>query len=619
MLRNKLVRSDGSVIDSSVILSCEYTEEVNSATNLTVGNATAAELRVEMLSSASISQGDVFTYYVIEDGVETQIGVFTADRPTVATKSSIRFTAYDNIAKTEVNFSEVLREARGSFPILLGDLVSIVCDYCGVPLATTNFPNAKLSVSAFYADDITCRQILMWAGAIAGRFVCANADGEIEFRWYEDSYSVMVSPSKISGVSVYDDGDGNVSLSSPDIEVIDDGEGNVELYSEKLSVVTTETGVSITSSENSMPYLLDSLSYEKYSTEPIQRVQIKHADDDVGVIYPSSATGNCFTISGNMLLGAMQTAEINTVASYLYQQLRNMTYVPFSATLPKTLQIRAGQNIQVQDSDGNKFSSFVMSVSVAPGGTTIQSTGDPSYESNVAVASQKYTNLTGKMLRVEKSVEGLKVAASDLAGKASQLQLDIDKIETRVEDAEGNYSSLRQTVDEIASRVEGEDGNYSDLKQDVDGIESRVGTVEGDYSLMKQTVEGLTSRVENAEGSYSQLEQDVGGFTLTFQTVSDDIKAVNDDLQNKYNERVSYIRFEDGNIILGKTDSEIMLIQKNDRISFVRNVEGFPEVAWFSNDVLHVTEGQFTVQLGIGNFGFRPGANGNLSFKKVVT
>ena len=59
-------------------------------------------------------------------------------------------------------------------------------------------------------------------------------------------------------------------------------------------------------------------------------------------------------------------------------------------------------------------------------------------------------------------------------------------------------------------------------------------------------------------------------------------------------------------------------IIKNDRISFVRNVSGLPEVAWFADDVLNVTEGQFTTQLNIGKFGFRPGASGNLSFKKTV-
>ena len=90
-------------------------------------------------------------------------------------------------------------------------------------------------------------------------------------------------------------------------------------------------------------------------------------------------------------------------------------------------------------------------------------------------------------------------------------------------------------------------------------------------------------------------------------------------MQAEQDERKSYIRFEDGNIVMGRSDSDILLIQKNDRISFVRNTTSRPEVAWFADDVLHVTDGEFTVKLVIGKFAFQPGARGNLSFKKVVT
>ena len=106
---------------------------------------------------------------------------------------------------------------------------------------------------------------------------------------------------------------------------------------------------------------------------------------------------------------------------------------------------------------------------------------------------------------------------------------------------------------------------------------------------------------------------------MKFESNKTEISKVNEDLQEKYEERTKYIRFVDGEIVLGSTGSEIMLIIKNDRISFVRNVSGLPEVAWFADDVLNVTEGQFTTQLNIGKFGFRPGASGNLSFKKVVS
>jgi hypothetical protein len=295
-------------------------------------------------------------------------------------------------------------------------------------------------------------------------------------------------------------------------------------------------------------------------------VQIKHSDDDIGVIYPDDVTGNCYTISQNMILGACSTEDVITVAQTLYEQLRTVTYVPFSVTLPRTLKVRAGDIIALRDINGHSFVSLVMKMSVAANGVTISSTGDKSYDSTAAVASEKFTNLTGKVLEMSKSVDGLKIANRDLGGKVSSLEISTDAFKTAV-------SETYVTNDEFA------------------------------------TYQGTVS---------TEFKQTADSFNFKFKETKEAVDEVDKDLQDKYNERTSYIRFEDGNIILGKSGSEILLIQKNDRISFVRNVKDLPEVAWFADDMLHVTEGQFTVQLGIGKFGFKPGANGNLSFKKVV-
>ena len=117
MLRNKLVRSDGSIIDSSVIISCEFTEEVNNGTNLAYGDVTSSELLVEIRSTEAIQPGEVLTYYMFEDDVETLIGEFITEKPTVASRSSIKFSAYDNISKTEKQFSGWLRDHQTSFPM----------------------------------------------------------------------------------------------------------------------------------------------------------------------------------------------------------------------------------------------------------------------------------------------------------------------------------------------------------------------------------------------------------------------------------------------------------------------------------------------------------------------
>ena len=75
-----------------------------------------------------------------------------------------------------------------------------------------------------------------------------------------------------------------------------------------------------------------------------------------------------------------------------------------------------------------------------------------------------------------------------------------------------------------------------------------------------------------------------------------------------------YIKFVDGNIILGEEGNQLTLQIKNDRISFMQNNA---EVAYFSNRQLYVLDGEFLNTLKIGNFSFIPRTNGNVSFKKI--
>ena len=76
----------------------------------------------------------------------------------------------------------------------------------------------------------------------------------------------------------------------------------------------------------------------------------------------------------------------------------------------------------------------------------------------------------------------------------------------------------------------------------------------------------------------------------------------------------SYIRFENGNIILGKAGNEIVLHIENDRISFL---DSGAEAAYFSNKKLTVLDGNFLNSLTIGKFAFLPRKNGNLSLVRV--
>ena len=85
--------------------------------------------------------------------------------------------------------------------------------------------------------------------------------------------------------------------------------------------------------------------------------------------------------------------------------------------------------------------------------------------------------------------------------------------------------------------------------------------------------------------------------------------ANNTDAQ--FQEINKYIRFEDGNIILGEVGNEITLKIENDRIGFLQNGA---EVAYFSNRKLYIVDGEFLGTLKLGNYAFEPQEDGSLTF-----
>ena len=109
------------------------------------------------------------------------------------------------------------------------------------------------------------------------------------------------------------------------------------------------------------------------------------------------------------------------------------------------------------------------------------------------------------------------------------------------------------------------------------------------------------------------MEQTASEITLQFQNVTSLINNLSNDTNQQFSDIVKYIRFVDGNIILGQVDNPFLLKITNNRISFLENNT---EVAYMSNGRLYVNDGEFLTTLQLGNYTFAPRANGNLSFFK---
>ena len=123
------------------------------------------------------------------------------------------------------------------------------------------------------------------------------------------------------------------------------------------------------------------------------------------------------------------------------------------------------------------------------------------------------------------------------------------------------------------------------------------------------TNDKLTSEIST---TFTQLSN---SFEFQFNELQAYVDTTQESNRQEFTEIKKYIRFENGNIILGESGNELTLQIQNDRILFL---ESGSEVAYFSNRKLYVTDGQFLNSLQLGNFAFIPRNNGNLSFKKII-
>lgn len=196
-------------------------------------------------------------------------------------------------------------------------------------------------------------------------------------------------------------------------------------------------------------------------------------------------------------------------------------------------------------------------------------------------ASNKLTLGSTVQTFTERTVIGQNSIKNELVGISSSTE---EKLLNRLTETDTRLSAqIASTSESITTTVMEE--VY--LKEDTDALISAVSTQ-------------VTQTAEDIEFRFTEFSQDI-----------EDVAAGAD---AKFEEISKYIRFVDGNIILGEEGNTLTLRIDNDRISFL---DSGVEVAYFSNNKLHVTDGEFINSLQLGNFAFLPRENGNLSFKKL--
>ena len=387
MVKNILVLDDGTeiaagTVGQNAIRSLICTETVSKTTDLCPGAACSNKLEitiwVEPGTDLPITSGTRLTHYRETSGHRTLAGTYWAVKPTSQTRNTYKVYAYDAVSRLDSVQSTWLRSIQDQFPMTLWKFAGLVAQRCGVTIANSSLPrNGTYLVQAFYSDNLTGRQLLAWVAEASCTFLRATPDGKIEFAWYTDYTSQSIGPTV---------------------------------------------------------YIRDGLSHDKFQTATVVKVQIRQSDDDVGVLYPSDESGsNALVIQGNLLLTSATADALKPVAQAIFETMQGVTYTPLKVTVPADFPLPAPGNIvSVTDARGNVLSSYIMTRKISGQQVTLESTGNATRDGTAAVNEQSYKNLTGKMLEIKTSVDGLEVKASDLTGKYTDLKATVDGLSSEV-------------------------------------------------------------------------------------------------------------------------------------------------------------------------------------------
>lgn len=193
------------------------------------------------------------------------------------------------------------------------------------------------------------------------------------------------------------------------------------------------------------------------------------------------------------------------------------------------------------------------------------------------------------------------------------------------------FFGIMPTVKEldITFRVKFEKGNRptdwtpapEDVNQDISNVtealrkETNV-LLEQTSSNIRTEVEATYTTKDEAENIVSQfttsLEQTENSFNFSFEQILGDLTALGDDTEQRFTDISRYIRFVDGNIVLGEESNPVSLKIENDRIAFLENGN---EVMYISNEQLYIMRAIIANRLDISQFAWVPRSNGNVSFR----
>lgn len=271
------------------------------------------------------------------------LGVFTADNvegSIISTPDSllngIKLQAGDNLIKLDCPFSKV----PVTFPCSVLTLLTSVCGYCGVPLATTSFLHDDYIIAAQPEGDMSCRDIVAHIAEMAAGWARCNRLGQLEIVWFKNP--APIQEAVIDGnVDSVDGGDfTSWNTISYDGGVFDEAEPDIVLDGTGRYDFTISDA----------PIILTGVSFER--------------DDDILL---AGSARYAIHVSDNPLI--QDNAE--DVIQAIWARLRGFAFLPYSTYRRDDPAIQAGDMVKHVGVGGREYRSIITGYDYVYGGRSL--------------------------------------------------------------------------------------------------------------------------------------------------------------------------------------------------------------------------------------------------------
>ncbi len=517
------------------------------------------------------------------------------------------------------------------FPATLGTMFRDICERCDIPYSTAAFPHQDFAVASPPDGEMTFRQVLGYIAMLAGGNARVSRDGRMEILAYDfsrapdhvlaawDSLKTDTDDILITGLETTVTGTDETGRTVR-TRVLEGEEGYVLCLENPLFAGEERQALALIGQG------LIGARFRRFSGEHAAYPMAEFMDtasvvDRKGNAYATVLTDVDFVFCGSTALANSAEPAIRSSSRYVTPEVKARIAARELVEREKTeretamerlagLLSQSGGLFSTEQTleDGSHIYYLHNKPTMAGSSNIIKLTADAIGLSLDGGATWPYGfTVTGEMVMGIIQAEGLNAdwvrfgtlareRVEGLDEMAASFQVLQERIESKVWQTdidEAVDSASQTTMEQVVSMVQDSEGIIMEAMQE--------------YARTSD----LDSFRESVRAQLGVLADQV---VVEVARLTEEQRAINDDLQGKYAGLIKYYRFTADGLEIGDSASQLILRLTNDRLAFLDNGQ---EVAYISDRKLYITDAHLLNSLRVGNFAWVPRSNGNLSLVRM--